>query len=498
MTDYKSKYNKYLKKYQEKFGGSEPADYPLPLAPAAPFYRQEIERLKSGQIYQRLEREADILLTRFYQTVSSDEEIKEQIFGKFLRSREDFDLEMINPSLYRHKDSINKFFDVPQKKKYLKDFYYYEICSELFRMKAAKNRTERPNKKEVYLIMQNQHDDDGTFAVTPIIYKQLLDVSKATNTELRIYHTLDFNPTLKRELEIGGAKVNDSLNDINQYFQIFEELHRENYKISFLYLSAHGGYISETAPNDTFYGHFKKELRGYRRGDSLKLESFKKIFQICKDLSLLSIDCQVVLNSCYLGQTRFHNTPIEETTEISAGEHAARILENNIVLAARNAINSGTFVQEIILDTKNNRLIFSGNIPGFDNRFYGYCYTAQFNLNFIQSTLFFFLNKELASNPESIKIFNYINYNLLNGVRFEELESKLKSSSNIDTIMAILMDSLPKWKKIRIMGSSEIKYFNIFTMDQSPIKPYEYDRYSREEKALVKKIFQNLLNESRS
>ena len=173
------------------------------------------------------------------------------------------------------------------------------------RMKSNILISSRPisSINEVYLVLQNAHDDDGTFSASTVIYKQLAQCGIVTKTDVMIFHTV--NDQLKSQLQkYENVKLYESLNNINQYNSITYNLNKENIKISFLYISAHGNYKSTRHMNSTLFGHFEGESRG-EHCKNLVIDKFLPLFNKIKLYNLLTDDSQTILNSCYVGQTQF-------------------------------------------------------------------------------------------------------------------------------------------------------------------------------------------------
>lgn len=272
----------------------------------------------------------------------------------------------------------------------IQQFYYYLIFQQNKRLQAFMNQ-RKEKKKEVYLVIQNQYDDQTVFANSSRIYSELTSIGNQNNTQVMIYHTI--NSRAKAELEANGAIVKDSLNEFTQYIEIFEELREQDFKISFLYFSSHGSYVT-SSKKSSIYGLFS----GVDEPPSnLDQDIFEVMFQGLKEL--LSIDCILVLNSCYLGQINF-----EDKDSKSSAELISKLYPSNTVIAARSALGSGSFIQEFYIDPLTQRLTFNGNIlnkPREINRMYGYCLEATKNIEDITTIWELFDPETLISYLES-------------------------------------------------------------------------------------------------
>ena len=270
-----------------------------------------------------------------------------------------------------NKDLVNIF----------KQFYYYEIFRMYKRIEAAKDKIET-DITEVYLILQNSLDDNTVFAQTSIIYDQLIGIASKTNTEVHIYHTLNEDENMRLTIAASSLDVrliiNDSLSNYSNYLQILQDLNTTNKKISFLYLSSHGDYINIHKEEASLVGKFNGI-----ESDPINLPrvNLKTLFENIKPI--LTKDCNVVLNSCFLGQTDLPQEPIirirydghkEKIFMTSTAEYISKIIPMNIVIAARGAIKSGSLEQKFYYDEMTRRIIFTGNfINNSKNRLYAYC-----------------------------------------------------------------------------------------------------------------------------
>ena len=101
---------------------------------------------------------------------------------------------------------------------------------------------------------------------------------------------------------------------------------------------------------------------------------------------IITLDCNIVLNSCYLGQTDFDEEGLESTASL-----ISHTLNENVVIAARSAIASGSLIQEFYMDELTNRLVFYGNVKSsdhsFQNRLYAYCPEATHNEQLMDTLL---------------------------------------------------------------------------------------------------------------
>jgi hypothetical protein len=259
--------------------------------------------------------------------------------------------------------------------KNIKQFYYYEIYRMFQRLKAF-NHVEG---KEIYLVLQNKFDDQTVFGPTKIIYQDLAQIAMRTGAELHIYHTMSHSD--KSSLESMGAIVKNSLDDYIQYLDIINNIGTKEQKISFLYFSAHGGYVSKSKTDSSIFGHFSGSGSP---PSNLSREFLLSIIESVKPI--ITLDCNIVLNSCYLGQTDFDEEGLESTASL-----ISHTLNENVVIAARSAIASGSLIQEFYMDELTNRLVFYGNVKSsdhsFQNRLYAYCPEATHNEQLMDTLL---------------------------------------------------------------------------------------------------------------
>ena len=140
--------------------------------------------------------------------------------------------------------------------------------------------------------------------------------------------------------------------------------------------------------------------------DILEPDVFKLIFDEIKDI--LTLDCNVVLNSCYLGQTQFESSVAHlESTAVTI----SKIIPDNVVIASISDIEARSFIQELYVDEITNILVIFCNIP-IDtskediNRMYAYCQTAE-NPSFSNRLLRLFekiLNDALKPGANAIEV----------------------------------------------------------------------------------------------
>jgi hypothetical protein len=392
--DYQKKYLKYKYKYFELLKGGA---YQEPLrASSEPQYL----RAMSDDSYTS----ENLLFTRFF----NDSEINSldidgdnlwKRLNNLIQALEKYSNFMGSVTLFtKLLTYLTRNLGDPELISNIKQFYYYDIY-RLYKRIIAYNNKEKAKYTEVYLVLQNKYDDDTVFGQSRVIYDQLAEVANITHSELHIYHTM--STSYKHQLEAKGATVNNSLSNFVSYIDILNDLESQGKKVSFLYFSAHGGYVSKSKLDTSIFGYFE--------GADLSPSNLSRDFlSIIFDAvgHIVTPDCNIILNSCYLGQTTFDDTELESTAGL-----VSRILKNNVIIAARSAILAGSLIQEFYIDELTNRMVFFGNIKvsphEFQNRLYAYCYEATEDKDIIEMIieLFDYDNVQSLLTKEGLALF---------------------------------------------------------------------------------------------